>query len=73
MKKAHGCTGSQLGWWLLVIGALNWGLVGAVEWNLVEWLLGNWDWAVRLVYILVGLAGLMSLWGCKCKACKVKK
>ncbi len=73
MKGTSGCTGAKIGWWLIIIGALNWGLVGAFDWNLVEVLLGNWDWAVRLVYILVGVAALGSLWGCKCKSCKVKK
>ncbi len=70
MKGHAGCTGSKIGWWLVIIGALNWGLVGTFGWNLVEWLLGNWEWAERLVYILVGLAALGALWGCKCKKCK---
>lgn len=50
-----------VGWILVVVGALNWGLVGAFQFNLVEMLFGmgaltNW------VYCLVGLGGLYSLW-----------
>ena len=70
MKGSCGCTGSKLAWWLIIIGALNWGLVGAFDWNLVNWLVGQWEWLERAVYIIVGLAALGSLWGCKCKTCK---
>ncbi|KKQ92652.1 MAG: hypothetical protein UU16_C0037G0016 [Candidatus Woesebacteria bacterium GW2011_GWA2_40_7] len=46
--------------WLVVIGAINWGLVGLFDFNLVTFLLGGWSWLVTLVYILVGLSGF---WG----------
>lgn len=46
--------------WLVVIGAINWGLVGLLNFNLVEFLLGSWPWLVIVVYTLVGLCGL---WG----------
>jgi uncharacterized protein len=49
---------------LLVIGGLNWGLVGAFDWNLVNALFGSWMWLERLVYVLVGLAALHSLIAC---------
>lgn len=45
---------------LVVIGALNWGLVGFFQWNLVTAILGPGGWA-RLIYALVGLAGLVIL------------
>lgn len=47
---------------LLVVGALNWGLVGAFRVDLVELILGTSPALVQLVYILVGLAGLYSLY-----------
>lgn len=65
------CLGSKLIWVLLFAGGLNWGLVGAFEWNLVNALFGNWAWLERLVYILVGLAALASIFYCKCKQCTV--
>lgn len=56
-------------WWLVVIGALNWGLValgsylGGANWNIVELVLGTWPALVNLIYLLIGLSGLWLLWG----------
>lgn len=56
-------------WWLVVIGALNWGLVGlgsllgGTDWNVVALIFGAWPALVNLVYLLVGLSGLWLLWG----------
>lgn len=43
---------------LLVIGGLNWGLVGAFGWNAVTALLGR-GWLANLVYVLVGVAAIV--------------
>ena len=43
---------------LLVIGGLNWGLVGAFGFDLVAALLGEMSLVARAVYVLVGLAAL---------------
>lgn len=43
---------------LLVIGGLNWGLVGAANFDLVATLLGEMSAASRLVYAVVGLAAI---------------
>ncbi len=53
----------MLSWVLVTVGALNWGLVGLANINLVESLLGSWPALVQIVYILVGLSGVYSLWG----------
>lgn len=47
-------------WALVVIGALNWGLVGFFNWNLVDALFGKM-WIARGIYMLVGLAGLVKI------------
>ena len=47
---------------LLVIGGLNWGLVGLMDTNVVDMVLGSMPMVVRLVYILVGLSGLYVGW-----------
>jgi len=48
---------------LLIIGGLNWGLMGLnMEWNVVWMVLGSMPWLVNLVYILVGLSALYELW-----------
>jgi uncharacterized membrane protein YuzA (DUF378 family) len=43
---------------LTVIGALNWGLIGLFNFNLVSFLFGIDTLLSRIVYILVGIAGL---------------
>ena len=46
---------------LMIVGSINWGLVGAFNFNLVSALLGEQTMATRVVYVLVGLAGLYGL------------
>jgi uncharacterized membrane protein YuzA (DUF378 family) len=49
-------------WALVVIGAINWGLVGFFNWNLVGAIFGgDMVTAARVVYAIVGLAGLAKL------------
>ena len=44
---------------LVIIGAINWGLVGIFQFDLVAWLFGGQGSVVsRIVYTVVGLAGL---------------
>lgn len=47
---------------LTVIGALNWGLIGFFQFDLVAAIFGGQDTALaRIVYGIVGLAGLINL------------
>lgn len=46
---------------LVTIGALNWGLVGIFQFDLVAQLLGEMSTASRVVYSLVGVAGVLSV------------
>ncbi len=46
---------------LLVVGGLNWGLIGLFDFNLVTLLFGVGTWMTRIVYILVGISALYSL------------
>lgn len=41
-----------------IIGAVNWGLIGIFNFNLVSFLFGQMTWLSRIVYTLVGLSGL---------------
>ncbi len=44
---------------LVIIGAVNWGLIGVAQFDLVAWIFGGQDALVsRIIYTLVGLAGL---------------
>jgi len=47
---------------LVTVGAINWGLVGLLDLNLVTMLLGEGSMLTKVVYILVGLAGVHSLY-----------
>lgn len=45
---------------LVIIGALNWGLIGFFRFDLVAQLFGNMSTFSRIIYGLVGLAGIYS-------------
>ncbi len=52
---------------LVIVGAINWGLVGLgtfldANWNLVNLLLGGFPTLEALVYVIVGLAGVYELY-----------
>lgn len=70
MQKCEKCGVHCVAWWLLIIGGLNWGLVGLFQWNLVDALFGAWPWLVRVVYVLVGLSVIALLMKKSCKQCK---
>jgi uncharacterized membrane protein YuzA (DUF378 family) len=46
---------------LVVIGAINWGLIGFFRFDLVASLFGDMSGFSRIVYALVGLAGLYAI------------
>lgn len=47
---------------LIVIGGVNWGLVGFFNYNLVDMLFGAGSALTRIVYALVGIAALYIIW-----------
>ena len=50
---------------LVIIGAINWGLIGFFRFDLVAFLFGNMSWLSRIIYALVGISGLylLSMYG----------
>lgn len=46
---------------LVLIGAVNWGLIGFFDFNLVSTLFGDMSGFSRIIYGLVGLSGIYSL------------
>ena len=61
--KAIGCLAKIL----VIVGALNWGLVGFFQYDLVSELFGGiTTMGARVVFALVGLAGLFKLGCCFC-------
>ena len=68
------CTPAMICKVLLIVGGLNWGLVGigmltSSDWNVVHAVLGSWATVEAIVYVLVGLAAVMKIFGCKCSKC----
>ena len=47
---------------LIIIGAINWGLIGILNFNLVDAIFGTMSALSRIIYTLVGISGL---WGIK--------
>ncbi len=46
---------------LVIVGGLNWGLVGLFDFNLVSAIFGVDSWLTNLIYILVGLSALYCI------------
>lgn len=44
-----------------IIGAINWGLIGLFDFNLVAMLTGGMDLIANIIYILVGIAGIINI------------
>jgi uncharacterized membrane protein YuzA (DUF378 family) len=59
---------------LVVVGGVNWGLVGLMNYNLVSSLLGSMGGLEKIVYILVGLSAvyLAATHMNDCKVCSKK-
>ena len=47
---------------LVVVGGLNWGLVGLFDFNLVDSIFGMMSMLSRIIYILVGLSAVYMIW-----------
>ena len=46
---------------LVIIGAINWGLIGFFEFNLVDTIFGELSVLSRIIYALVGISGLWAI------------
>ncbi len=69
-----GCWVHQVVRVLVLVGGVNWGLVGLGmllngDWNVVNLLLGSWPTVEAIVYLLVGVAAVMKIFGCHCQKC----
>lgn len=73
MKSLH-----KISWILVVIGGLNWGLIGlgaffGGNWDVIKYVIGQWPTLQALVYVLVGLSALYLISDHRknCMACKM--
>lgn len=46
---------------LVIIGAINWGLIGFLQFDLVRMLFGDMTILTRIIYAVVGLSGLYAI------------
>ena len=62
---------NTVAYFLVFLGGLNWGLVGAFDYNLVTTLFGTGGFTTAL-YVVIGLAAIYSAYVCcvHCKSCK---
>ncbi len=52
---------------LLIIGGLNWGLVGVFNWDVLASIFGYMSTLTRIIYVLIGLSAIYKI-GCWAKA-----
>lgn len=74
--KKGGCTMAMIAKVLVIVGGVNWGLVGLGMllgnlggWNLVSMIFGSMPVVEAVVYVLVGVAAVMAIFDCKCSKC----
>ena len=46
---------------ITIIGAINWGLIGILDFDLVAMIFGSSTMFTRVIYTLVGIAGLVNI------------
>ena len=47
--------------WLVIIGGLNWGLVGLFKYDLVSHVFGDESFLTRVIFVLIGLSAAWML------------
>ena len=74
--KKGGCTMAMIAKILVIVGGINWGLIGlgmllgSVDgWNVVNMIFGSVSTLEAIIYVLVGVGAVMMIFGCKCGKC----
>ena len=57
-----------IAWLLLVIGGLNWGIIGLTNVNPISMIFGAGSGIERIIYLIVGGAAILAIFCCK-KSC----
>ena len=71
MTAGKSCGVCKIVGFLVAIGAINWGLAGIFHVDLVAKLLGEMTGPARVVYGIIGVAGVLKLLSCfKCCPCQ---
>ena len=72
MGKCGGGVFCKIAFILIILGALNWGLIGFFGFNFFGYIFASVPMVARIVYAVVGLAGLWVLFAAMrcCGSCK---
>lgn len=65
VTRHHASRMSALDWIamaLMIVGGINWGLVGLFDFNLVAALFGDQSLITRIIYLAVGISALYSIY-----------
>ena len=62
MEDEHKNPVFKIAWLLLIIGGLNWGLIGILNFDLVWAIFGSIPLLVKIGYVLVGLSALVIIY-----------
>lgn len=46
---------------VIIIGAINWGLIGLFRFDLIAFFFGTMSWLTRVIYVLVGIGGIYMI------------
>lgn len=57
---------------LLIIGGINWGFWGVIDFNIIDYVFGK-VWIDKVLYFLIGVSGIYALFSWKRCICKFKK
>lgn len=55
-------TIEKIGLVFTIVGAINWGLVGLFDLNLVTLLFQEGSFLTKLIYIIIGIFGVFNIW-----------
>lgn len=71
MSKSNAKMLHMVTFLLVIIGGINWGLVGLLNFNLVTTIFGSWPAVEQLIYVIVGLSAvyIMATHKSDCKIC----
>ncbi len=68
------CVPARIAKWILIIGGLNWGLIGVGAFigenlNVINRILSGAPMIEWAIYVLVGVSAVVKIIGCRCKSC----
>lgn len=58
---------------LVIIGALNWGIIGVTDYNVIGSMFGMMSALTRIIYTLVGIAAIYHIFQWKAMKMRIKK